>query len=69
MFVAGVLGSFALYLVVGVVVGRRVKNRSDYYVAGRNAPTLLVAGTLVASFLSTVSFMARSASPTTASPS
>ncbi|MFM9369951.1 sodium:solute symporter [Streptomyces sp. Da 82-17] len=57
MFIAGVLGSFVLYLVIGVVVGRRVKDRSDYYVAGRNAPTLLVAGTLVASFLSTVSFM------------
>jgi Na+/proline symporter len=29
----------------------------DYYVAGRNAPTILVSGTLVASYLSTVAFM------------
>lgn len=57
MFALGVLGSFVLYLVIGAVVGRTVKNKSDFYVAGRNAPTLLVAGTLVASFLSTVSFM------------
>ncbi|WP_219416306.1 sodium:solute symporter family protein [Pseudonocardia nigra] len=57
MFAAGVIASFVLYLVIGAVVGRKVKTRSDYYVAGRNAPTLLVAGTLVASFLSTVSFM------------
>lgn len=57
MFVAGVIGSFVLYLVIGAIVGRQVKDRSDYYVAGRAAPTLLVAGTLVASFLSTVAFM------------
>ena len=57
MFATAVVGSFLLYLVIGAIVGRRVKDRSDYYVAGRSAPTLLVAGTLVASFLSTVSFM------------
>ncbi|MGH3358709.1 MAG: sodium:solute symporter family protein [Nocardioidaceae bacterium] len=57
MFAIAVLGSFLLYLVIGAVMGRRVKDRSDFYVAGRSAPTLLVAGTLVASFLSTVSFM------------
>ncbi|MGC2940916.1 MULTISPECIES: sodium:solute symporter family protein [unclassified Brevibacterium] len=57
MFAAAIFGSFLLYLVIGAVVGRRVKDKSDYYVAGRAAPTFLVAGTLVASFLSTVSFM------------
>ena len=57
MFAIAVLGSFVLYLVIGAAVGRKVKDRSDFYVAGRSAPTLLVAGTLVASFLSTVSFM------------
>lgn len=57
IFAAGVLFSFLIYLVIGVLVGRRVKDRSDYYVAGRNAPTIMVSGTLVASFLSTVSFM------------
>ncbi|GAA1846216.1 hypothetical protein GCM10009813_05390 [Brevibacterium marinum] len=57
MFTFAIFGSFILYLVIGAVVGRKVKNTSDYYVAGRAAPTLLIAGTLVASFLSTVSFM------------
>jgi Na+/proline symporter len=57
IFAAGVVFSFLIYLVIGVIVGRKVKDRSDYYVAGRAAPTLLVAGTLVASFLSTVAFM------------
>ena len=57
MFTLAIFGSFILYLVIGAVVGRKVKNTSDYYVAGRAAPTVLIAGTLVASFLSTVSFM------------
>lgn len=57
MFAVAIFGSFLLYLVIGAAVGRKVKDKSDYYVAGRAAPTFLVAGTLVASFLSTVSFM------------
>ncbi|WP_291797957.1 sodium:solute symporter family protein [Brevibacterium sp.] len=57
MFALAIFGSFVLYLVIGAAVGRTVKDKSDYYVAGRAAPTFLVAGTLVASFLSTVSFM------------
>ncbi len=57
MFALAILGSFVLYLVIGAVVGRSVKTTDDYYVSGRNAPTFLVAGTLVASFVSTVSFM------------
>ena len=57
MFALAIFGSFVLYLVIGAAVGRKVKNTDDYYVAGRNAPTFLVAGTLVASFLSSVSFM------------
>jgi sodium/pantothenate symporter len=57
IFAAGVICSFLIYLVIGTLVGRRVKDRSDYYVAGRAAPTILVSGTLVASFLSTVAFM------------
>ena len=57
MFAAAIFGSFVLYLVIGAAVGRKVKDTSDYFVAGRAAPVLLVAGTLVASFLSTVSFM------------
>jgi Na+/proline symporter len=57
IFAAAVFASFLVYLVIGVLIGRRVKDQSDYYVAGRNAPTILVSGTLVASYLSTVAFM------------
>lgn len=56
-FTAGVLVSFGVYLAIGTFVGRRVRSVADYYVANRRAPTLLVTGSLVASFLSTVAFM------------
>lgn len=53
----GVMASFVLYLLLGVYAGKKVKNTDDYYVAGRNAPTFLIAGTLFASMLSTNAFM------------
>ncbi|WP_413614995.1 sodium:solute symporter family protein [Halomonas cupida] len=54
----GLLISLAVYLLVGNYAGRKVKGIDDYYVAGRRAPTLLIVGTLVASFLSTNAFLA-----------
>ncbi len=57
IFTAGVLASFVIYLAIGFFVGRNVKDESDYFVAGRNAPTLLVMGSLVASYLTTNAFM------------
>lgn len=56
-FLAGMIISILFYLAVGWYAGRKVKHLDDYYVAGRNAPTLLIVGTLVASFLSTNAFM------------
>jgi len=49
--------AFVLFAVVGTYAGRKVKTKSDYYVYGRQAPTILVVGSLVASYLSTVAFM------------
>jgi len=49
--------SLAVYLVVGNLAGRKVKHLDDYFVAGRNAPTLLILGTLVASVIGTNSFL------------
>ncbi|MDR5903444.1 sodium:solute symporter family protein [Halomonas icarae] len=54
----GLLASLAIYLLVGNYAGRKVKGLDDYFVAGRRAPTLLIVGTLVASFLSTNAFLA-----------
>ena len=56
-FLISVVLSILVYLGVGWYAGRKVKNLDDYYVAGRNAPTLLIVGTLVASFLSTNAFL------------
>jgi sodium/pantothenate symporter len=56
-YLAGILVSLAAYLIVGTWAGRRVKHLDDYFVAGRQAPTLLILGTLVASLLSTTAFL------------
>lgn len=53
----GILASLAVFFVVGVVAGRMVKDTNDYYVSGRNAPTVLIVGSLIASFLSTGAFL------------
>lgn len=57
VYLFGVIVSLVVYLLVGTIAGRRVKNIDDYYVAGRRAPTLLIVGSLVASFLSTGAFL------------
>jgi sodium/pantothenate symporter len=56
-YAIGILISLLVYLVVGSYAGRKVKHVDDYFVAGRSAPTLLIVGTLVASFLSTNAFL------------
>jgi sodium/pantothenate symporter len=57
-YAIGILISILVYLVVGSYAGRKVKHVDDFFVAGRSASTLLVVGTLVASFLSTNAFLA-----------
>jgi len=59
-YVVGILASLAVYLAVGTWAGRRVRHLDDYFVAGRQAPTLLILGTLVASLLSTTAFLGES---------
>jgi sodium/pantothenate symporter len=57
IYMIGAIVSFVVYMSVGLIVSKKVKNIEDYYVSGRNAPTLLIVGSLVASYLSTVAFM------------
>jgi len=57
-YAIGILISMLIYLAVGSYAGRKVKHVDDFFVAGRSAPTLLIVGTLVASFLSTNAFLA-----------
>ena len=56
-FQLGIIVSLLCYLGIGWYAGRRVKHLEDFFVAGRNAPTILILGTLVASFMSTNAFM------------
>lgn len=57
MYVIGVSVSLALFIAIGVLAGRKVKDTNDYYVAGRRAPVILIVGSLIASFLSTGAFL------------
>jgi sodium/pantothenate symporter len=57
VYLAGMLLSILAYICVGLYVGRRIKTVEDYYVSGRNCPTILITGTLFASMLSTTGFM------------
>ncbi|HEU4517119.1 MAG TPA: sodium:solute symporter family protein [Steroidobacteraceae bacterium] len=56
-YTVGILASLVVYLAVGTWAGRKVRHLEDYFVAGRQAPTLLILGTLVASLLSTTAFL------------
>lgn len=56
-FIISIIAAFVLFIVIGIFLSTRVSNVEDYYVSGRNAPTILITGSLVASFLSSVTFM------------
>lgn len=56
-FTIGIVVSFIVYVCIGLFLSRKVKSSEEYYVSGRSGSTLMITGTLVASFLSTVSFM------------
>lgn len=57
IYTVTILISILAYVAIGNYAGRKVKNVEDYFVVGRQAPTLLIVGTLVASFLSTNTFL------------
>ncbi len=57
MFLAGMIITLVLYVIIGFLVSRKVKSADDYFVAGRNAPTMLITGSLVASFIGVGLFM------------
>ena len=53
----GMIISMVIYIIIGFFVSKKVKNADDYFVAGRSAPTILIVGSLVASYCSTGVFM------------
>lgn len=56
-YLIGMIIAMAIFIAIGFIVSKQVKNAEDFYVAGRRAPTILITGSLVASFLSTGLFM------------
>lgn len=57
VYLIGILIGFLAFTLIGVFLSKKISNVEDYYVSGRNAPTVLITGSLVASFLSSVTFM------------
>lgn len=57
IYLIGMIISFIVYLVIGFFISRKVKDANDFYVAGRNAPILLIVGSMIASYVSTGMFM------------
>lgn len=57
LYLIGMCISMALYVILGLIISRSVKTTNDFYVAGRQAPTILISGSLIASYCSTGLFM------------
>jgi Na+/proline symporter len=49
--------SVVFFVAIGGFAGRSIKEKDDYFVAGRRAPSLLIIGTLVASVFSSAIFL------------
>jgi Na+/proline symporter len=56
-YTLAIIISVLVYIAIGNYAGRKVKHLDDYFVAGRQAPTFLILGTLVASVVGTNSFL------------
>ncbi|MFF0991365.1 sodium:solute symporter family protein [Kocuria nitroreducens] len=56
-YTVAIFAAFIIFIAVGVFMSRSVRNKADYFVSGRSAGVLLIVGTLVASYLSTVAMM------------
>ena len=53
----GICITMLVYVVVGMLISRGVKTANDFFVAGRQAPSYLITGSLVASFIGVGLFM------------
>ena len=49
--------TLTVYIIVGALVARRVKSSDDFYVMGMRGSTLLIVGTLAATYLSAVTLL------------
>jgi sodium/pantothenate symporter len=49
--------ALALYVIVGAYVARRIKSSDDFYIMGERGSTILIVGTLAATYLSAVTLL------------
>ncbi len=57
IYFIGMCISMLIYILIGFIVSRKIRDADDFYVAGRNAPVLLISGSMIASYTSTGMFM------------
>lgn len=57
MYLIGILVTLVIYIIVSMLISKKVESANEYFVAGRNSPTILITGSLVASFIGVGLFM------------
>lgn len=57
VYFIGMCISMLFFLGISWLISKKVKNAEDFYVAGRKAPLILIAGSMIASYTSTGMFM------------
>ncbi len=57
VYLTGMIVAMVAFVIIGFVINKKIRNVEDFYVAGRRAPVLLIAGSLIASYSSTGMFM------------
>ena len=43
-YLIGTILAIVIFVIIGVIAGKKVKDTNDYYVAGRRAPVILIVG-------------------------
>lgn len=61
VYMVGIVLAMVISMLLSTFISRKVKTLNDFYVAGRQAPTGLIVGSLIASMLGTNFYMADSA--------
>lgn len=56
-YFVGICITMVAYVVISVFISKKVKTANDFYVAGRQAPSYLITGSLIASFIGVGLFM------------
>lgn len=57
IYLIGMCIAMLFFLGISWLISKKVKNAEDFYVAGRKAPLILIAGSMIASYTSTGMFM------------